>query len=452
MITVSTLTAIATGHAIRTHQTSSVQTTADALGRIRDADPVLGAFVLVDDAGAGASAAAADRDLAAGLDHGPLQGIPVAVKDIFDMAGLPTSCGSSTSFGTDRAEADADVVAELHRSAAVLVGKTTLHEFAYGATGDRSAHGPSRNPHDPTRVSGGSSGGSAVAVAAGMVPLSIGTDTAGSVRVPAALCGIVGFKPAFDALSTKGVYPLAPSLDHVGVFGNSVEDTQMCYQTLCGTMGNDRRQQSRADRVGWIVPEAIAPADPRITAATRGLLERAGLAVDDATSTVLDHAPGELFSIFTTLQLREAFEVHRDHLDADEHLIDPGVVSRLKAGQNVSDGAYADAHWARSRFRASVEVALGEHAILALPTTPITAPRLYQMQTEISGVTVEARSALLAFTSPWNLTGSPAISVPAGFVDGLPFGLQLITSPGNEATLFATAAAVAQLLAHSDER
>ena len=204
MITVSTLTAIATGHAIRTHQTSSVQTTADALGRIRDADPALGAFVLVDDAGAGASAAVADRDLAAGLDHGPLQGIPVAVKDIVDMAGLPTSCGSSTSFGTERAEADADVVAELHRSAAVLVGKTTLHEFAYGATGDRSAHGPSRNPHDPTRVSGGSSGGSAVAVAAGMVPLSLGTDTAGSVRVPAALCGIVGFKPAFDALSTKG--------------------------------------------------------------------------------------------------------------------------------------------------------------------------------------------------------------------------------------------------------
>jgi Asp-tRNA(Asn)/Glu-tRNA(Gln) amidotransferase A subunit family amidase len=440
------------GNAIRAHQTSSARVTGDALRRIREANPALGAFVVVDETGAHDSAVTADRELADGTDHGLLHGIPVAVKDIFDMAGLPTTCGSASSFGTDRAVTDADVVGDLRRSGAVIVGKTVLHEFAFGATGDRSAHGPSRNPHDTMRVSGGSSGGSAVAVASGMVPLSVGTDTAGSVRVPAALCGIVGFKPAFDTLSVKGVYPLAPSLDHVGMFGTSVADARIFYETLCGASPKAQASARAVDRIGWIVPDAIAPTDEGIAAAVRDVLERAGFNLAEATSTVSGHQPGELFSIFTALQGREAFEVHRDHLGADEHLIDPGVAARLRAGQQVSDNAYADAQRARSRFRDAVETALGEYGVLALPTTPITAPLLHQTNTQIGGATVDTRAALLSLTSPWNLTGSPAISVPAGVIRGLPFGVQLITSPGYEATLFATASVVERISAQSNGR
>lgn len=431
--------AIRLGEALRAGQISSVGVTDDALQRIHETDPELGAFVLVDDDGAHEAAVIADREFTAGIDHGPLQGIPVAVKDLFDMAGLPTTCGSDSSFGTARAETDAEVIGDLRRSEAVIVGKTVLHEFAFGATGDRSAHGASRNPHDHLRVSGGSSGGSAVAVASRMVPLSLGTDTAGSVRVPAALCGIIGFKPAFDVLSAKGVHPLAPSLDHVGLFGSAVADTQVFYETLCSTT---LTATGPLNRIGWIDPDAIAPTDTAITTSVRNLINNAGISMAEATSTVSDHRPGELFSIFTALQAREAYEVHRDHLDADEHLIDPGVVARLRLGQNVSGSAYADAQRARERFRTAVELALDEFGVLALPTTPITAPLLHQTTTEIGGAHVDTRAALLSLTSPWNLTGSPAVSIPGGAIEGLPFGVQLIASRGNEATLFATASLI----------
>ena len=180
--------------ALHSGETSATDLVGRAMRRIHELNPTVNAFALIDEEGAYDSARIVDEERAAGIDRGPLHGIPVAVKDLIDMEGLPTTCGSATSFGATATE-DAEVVRRLRDRGAVIVGKTTLHEFAYGATGDRSVHGPSRNPIDPSRMSGGSSGGSAVAVAAGMVPLAIGTDTAGSVRVPAALCGVVGFKP-----------------------------------------------------------------------------------------------------------------------------------------------------------------------------------------------------------------------------------------------------------------
>lgn len=432
--------------ALRAHQNTSVRITDGALKRIHATNHELGAFVLLDEHGAHDAAVIADREFAAGVDHSPLQGIPVAIKDLFDMAGLPTTCGSASSFGAVRADIDAEVIGDLRRSGAVIVGKTVLHEFAFGATGDRSAHGPSRNPHDRLRVSGGSSGGSAVAVASGMVPLSLGTDTAGSVRVPAALCGVTGFKPAFDVISVKGVHPLAPSLDHVGLFGISLADTKLLYEILSSTTMKDTEPLRR---IGWIAPDAIAPTDTEITEAVRGVLHSAGLGIADATPTVSGYVPGELFSIFTALQAREAYDVHREHLDTDEHLIDPGVVARLRVGQTVTDSAYADAQRARESFRAVVDVALAEYGVLALPTTPITAPLLHQTSTEIGRRTVDTRAALLSLTSPWNLTGSPALSIPGGVLRGLPFGVQLIASPGNEAMLFATAAMIERTSAES---
>ncbi|MCQ0009473.1 amidase [Actinomadura madurae] len=432
------MTIAESARALRRRETSARELTETALRRARELDPTLNAFVLIDEEGARAAAREADEQLAAGADRGPLHGIPVAVKDLVDMAGLPTTCGSATAFG-GIAGKDAEPVRRLRDAGAVIIGKTTLHEFAYGATGDRSAHGPSRNPEDPGRMSGGSSGGSAVAVAAGMVPLTLGTDTAGSIRVPAALCGVVGFKPAYDAVSSEGVYPLAPSLDHVGVFAATSEDALIGHQALA-----DRPvlPDAALDRVsvGWIPPESIAVTDRRIEELTRRFVSRA-FDVD----VVEGFAKWDLFDVLSTLQGREAFQVHEHHLAADEDLIDPEVRARLDRGREISDRLYAEADEVRRELRAVVGELLSTFDVLALPTVPIVAPPLDARSVTVDGTGLEVRAALLSLTSPWNLTGSPAISVPAGRLDGLPIAAQLVTSPGNEGLLFAAAQALEDL-------
>jgi aspartyl-tRNA(Asn)/glutamyl-tRNA(Gln) amidotransferase subunit A len=430
--------------ALRRREISARELAEAALRRARELNPTLNAFVLVDDEGAHAAARAADEQRAAGIDLGPLHGIPVAAKDLIDMAGLPTSCGSATAFGATATE-DADIVRRLRDAGAVIIGKTTLHEFAYGATGDRSLHGASRNPNDPSRMSGGSSGGSAVAVAAGMVPLTLGTDTAGSIRVPAALCGVVGFKPAYDAISSAGVYPLAPSLDHVGLFAATAEDALIGYEVL-----SDRPVTSRSgdrDRlaVGWIPPESIAVTDPRIAELTRQLVGRAGFDVDIAEG----FSKWSVFEVFSTLQGKEAFHVHEHHLAVDEDLVDPEVLARLHKGREISDRLYAEADEARHELRVMVDELLSTYDVLALPTVPIVAPGVGDRSVSVAGTDLEVRAALLSLTSPWNMTGSPAISVPAGRLGGLPIAVQLVTAPGSEGVLFAAARAleIAQLSA-----
>ncbi|MGW1341892.1 amidase [Kribbella sp. NPDC002412] len=424
-------------------ETSAREVTEKTLRHIHELNPTLNAFALVDDEGARAAAEAADKQRAEGIDLGPLHGVPVAVKDLVDMAGLPTSCGSATSFGSTPVE-DAEVVRRLRAAGAVIVGKTTLHEFAYGATGDRSVHGASRNPVDPSRMSGGSSGGSAVAVAAGMVPLALGTDTAGSIRVPAALCGVVGFKPAYDAISSAGVYPLAPSLDHVGLFATTAEDALTGYQAL-----SDRSVTPWSSRftVGWIRPHSIARTDPRIEELTRQLVHRTGADVGLVRGFPQWERPETLFEIFSTLQGKEAFRVHEHHLAADRRLIDPEVLARLDVGREIPAERYAKADAARQEFRTMVDELLSAYDVVALPTVPVVAPRVGERSVSVSGADLEVRSALLSLTSPWNLTGSPAISVPAGRLDGLPVAVQLITAPGDEGLLFAAARTLETALA-----
>ncbi|WP_412519549.1 amidase [Actinomadura madurae] len=429
------MTIAESARALRRRETSARELTETALRRARELDPTLNAFVLIDEEGARAAAREADEQLAAGADRGPLHGIPVAVKDLIDMAGLPTTCGSATAFG-GLAGKDAESVRRLRDAGAVIIGKTTLHEFAYGATGDRSAHGASRNPEDPGRMSGGSSGGSAVAVAAGMVPLTLGTDTAGSIRVPAALCGVVGFKPAYDAVSSEGVYPLAPSLDHVGVFAATSEDALIGHQTLADRPVLPAAALDRVS-VGWIPPESIAVTDRRIEELTRRFVSRA-FDVD----VVEGFAKWDLFDVLSTLQGREAFQVHEHHLAADDDLIDPEVRARLHRGREISDHLYAEADEVRRELRAVVGELLSTFDLLALPTVPIVAPPLDARSVTVDGTGLEVRAALLSLTSPWNLTGSPAISVPAGRLDGLPIAVQLVTSPGSEGLLFAAAQAL----------
>lgn len=429
------------GRALRRREVSATQLAADALRRIKDRDATVNAFALVDEAGAYEAARRADQELATGVDRGPLHGIPVAVKDLIDMAGLPTTCGSATSFGAI-ATRDAEVITRLRDHGAVIVGKTTLHEFAYGATGDRSLHGPSRNPHDPNRISGGSSGGSAVAVASGMVPLSLGTDTAGSVRVPAALCGAVGFKPAYDAIPSAGVYSLAPTLDHVGLFANSVEDALLGYQALTDRPMSRPSHDSRSITVGWIKSSDIATCDPRIEELAHDLLAHVGFAPE-----TLHGFPGwdrheTLFDLLTTLQSREAYEVHQHHLNEDRDLIDAEVLARLEHGRKVSTSSYEQADKARGELRTIVRELLRTYDLLALPTVPFVAPPLGARRVHVDGTELEVRSALLSLTSPWNLTGIPAISISAGRCDGLPAAVQLVTAPGNEHLLFTAAQAL----------
>ncbi|MGW7068717.1 amidase [Streptomyces sp. NPDC054855] len=431
------------GSALRRGTTSAVQLAEDALRRIEDRNPAVNAFVFVDTAGAIAAAERADADLAAGRDRGPLHGVPVAVKDLIDMAGLPTTCGSASSFGTTRAVEDAEIVTRLRRAGAVIVGKTTLHEFAYGATGDRSVHGPSRNPADTERMTGGSSGGSAAAVADGMVPLALGTDTAGSVRVPAAVCGVVGYKPAFGSLPVDGVFPLAPTLDHVGLFARSSHDALLANNALIGAALDGMPPAgapAHGDPVAWIPPEDFGPSDPRVTEVARSFLVRGGALPYTLSGALGDVA--DLFRTFSTLQGHEAYAVHADHLSGEESLIDPDVVTRLRTGQSVTAEQYAAADLTRRRFRDRVLALLDQHPIIAMPAVPVTAPRIDQRTVQAGGSTLETRAALLSLTSPWNMAGVPALSVPAGHVDGLPLGLQLIAAPANEERLFSIATAI----------
>ncbi|GAA1109785.1 amidase [Kribbella jejuensis] len=430
------MTATELARALRSGEASVTEIVDAALRRTHELNPTLNAFTLIDDEGARAAAKEADDQLAAGIDLGPLHGIPVAVKDLIDIAGLPTSCGSATSFGAIATE-DAEVVRRLRAAGAVIIGKTTLHEFAYGATGDRSAHGAARNPTDPRRMSGGSSGGSAVAVAAGMVSLALGTDTAGSVRVPAALCGVVGLKPAYDAIPSAGVYPLAPTLDHVGLFAATSEDVLAGYQALAGRPAQQRPVDGLT--VGWIRPDAIAVTDPRVVELTRQCVRRAGFGADAIDEFPKWERNESLFTIFSTLQGREAFRVHEHHLETDAGLIDPEVLARLRKGREITDRDYASADAARHEFQLVVDELLSSYDVLALPAVPIVAPLVGERRVQVDGAELEVRAALLSLTSPWNLTGSPALSVPAGRLDGLPVGVQLVTAPGREGLLFAVA-------------
>ncbi|WP_067802000.1 amidase [Nocardia beijingensis] len=418
------------GRDLRSGRTSSAALVEHALESIARLDPIVNAFVSVSADTARAAARAADAELGSGLDRGPLHGIPVAIKDIVDIVGQVTGCGSNAR-PAQPATADADCTAVVRAAGAVIIGKTVLHEFAYGATGDRSAQGPSRNPHDPGRISGGSSGGSAVAVAAGMVPLAIGTDTAGSVRVPAALCGVVGFKPAFDAISTRGVFPLAPTLDHVGLFARSVEDTATAYRILA--RADVVAVQAPLRQLAWIEPEALGPVDPRVADCAIAAVRAAGIS---ATSIDLGHGPGDLFELFTTLQASEVYAVHAEARETYTRTVDPSVLARIDRGAEIPAWRYIHAGIERTRFSHEIGALLERFDALVLPTAGTIATRLGESHPDIGGATYEVRAALLALTSPWNLTGSPALTIPVGTVEGLPTGLQIVCAPGRESVLW----------------
>ncbi|MEU8797954.1 amidase [Spirillospora sp. NPDC048819] len=407
------------GRGLRAGDESATGLVARALESV---DPDLNAFVTLDPEGAEAAARWADEELASGVDRGPLHGVPVAVKDIIDVAGLPTGMGSA-HFDGNVAETDAVCVTMLRDAGAVIVGKTGTHEFAYGGTGDVSVNGPVRNPRDRERMSGGSSSGSGVAVAAGVVPLALGTDTGGSVRIPAAFCGIAGFKPAYGAIPTQGVFPLSPSFDHVGVLAGSAADCRIAYHALTGpaeAVPSPVDESAPHGRVAWIEASEI---DPDVERTVRALFP-------DAPSERIDLL--EIRRVFRAIQDSEAYDVHAERVAEAPGLYQAPTLERLKNAGRTSGWRYLRAVRDRERFAREVAGLLDRYDFLAMPTLPITAPKIG----EIEGPLGPHVSTLVSLTCAWNVLGLPALSVPAGTVNGLPVGAQLITRPGAETLLF----------------
>ncbi|MGH3757949.1 amidase [Actinophytocola sp.] len=399
-----------------------------ALAAAARLDPSLNAFVTLDEAGARGAARRAADELAAGRDRGPLHGIPVAVKDLVDTAGLRTTMGSR-HFADNVPERDAECVRRLREAGAVVVGKTVTHEFAYGPTGDRSATGPARNPYRPAAMSGGSSAGSAVAVAAGIVPLAVGTDTGGSVRIPAACCGIVGLRPTFGAIPGDGVFPLSPTLDAVGPLTRTVADCRLLWRVLADT-GPEPDEPPRP-RIGWVAPETFHPADDAVTRAARALVPHAeDVAVPNA---------GTLLSIYGAIHGSDAYAIHAERVARAPELFDEEVLARLRAAEEVRGWEYVRALEDRRRALDTIGSLFADHDLLALPTVPLPAPPVGARTGRIGDTEIDVRTALLSLTSPWSVLGLPALSVPAGMVDGLPVGLQLVAPPGGEELLLSAA-------------
>ncbi|MEV4804639.1 amidase [Nonomuraea sp. NPDC049421] len=429
---------------LRDRRTTSTDLTEQALGAAAALDPGLNAFVTVDGTGALEAAKAADAELAAGLDRGPLHGVPVGVKDLIEVAGLPATMGSRHFAGYVPSR-DAACVARLREAGAVIVGKTTTHEFAYGPTGDRSANGASRNPHDPSRMSGGSSGGSGAAVGAGLVPLALGTDTGGSVRIPAALCGVAGFKPAYDAIPADGVFPLSRSLDHVGVLAGDPESCLIAYLALTGA---DAPAPVAPARVAWLDASDLFEGDPEVVAAVRAAARAVAQAEAGAAETAAGEPaevrlPGgfaeEVLRTYRAIQSCEAVAVHADRMETAPELFGEEVLERLRGAAQVPGWSYVRALESRERLAAAADGLFARHDVLALPTAAVTAPLVDEREVTPAGRPVPVGVALLSLTCPWNVLGLPALTVPAGTVAGLPVGLQLLCRPGDEPLLFATA-------------
>jgi aspartyl-tRNA(Asn)/glutamyl-tRNA(Gln) amidotransferase subunit A len=411
--------------ALRSRELSAVEHVTDALDRLA-ADPY-NTVITLDDR-ALERAAALDAELAAGRWRGPLHGVAVGVKDLIDVAGLPTKCGSLVRESVAPATADAPVVARLLEAGAVVVAKLHTHEFAYGPTGDVAATGPARNPHDPSRITGGSSSGSAAAVAAGYVPLALGTDTGASVRTPAALCGVVGLKPAYGHLSAEGAFPLAESLDTVGLLTADVHSASVAWDVLDradGTGGGIQQPGVKGVRVGVPTDAYWQPADPSIGVVVAAAVERlrgAGAEVVEVATPMID----ELAATYPVIVGAEAWATHAEAFEKTPELFQPITRERLAPNASLPARAYVDAVRTRRRLVAAMRAAL-DVDVLVLPTTRLRATPIGAETVSVDGADVPVRPSMLGLTLPFNLTGQPAASVPGPVGAGeLPVGVQVV--------------------------
>lgn len=415
---------------------SSVALTQAHLDRIAARDGVYHAFMYVDAEGALAQATQADEALRRGEDWGPFHGIPIAIKDLFDTAGMPTTYGSDVHAGHIPAE-DAEVVRRLKAAGAVLIGKLETYEFAMvGPVFDRSFP-PAANPWDASRCTGGSSSGSAAAVAGGLVRTTIGSDTGGSVRSPASYCGVVGLKPTYGRISTEGVFPLSPSLDHVGIISASVAEAALTFDVIAdpdegmGMAAASRLGQSLAGlRIGyargWFAddPETL-PALFEAVDTAASMLSLLGARIEE----VVLPAAVDFEDVGAVIIHAEAFQMHRRQLAVSGDRYSRKVFQNIASSLCLTADDLARAHQAASRLRARLDRTVFSQFDAILTATTLTPAISFA---DFAG---EAARWTPMRTIAFNVTGHPALSVPCGFYNGLPLGLQLVCRAGDEATL-----------------
>jgi aspartyl-tRNA(Asn)/glutamyl-tRNA(Gln) amidotransferase subunit A len=382
----------------------------------------LNAFITLMADQARAEARQAAAEIASGHYRGPLHGIPIAIKDLIDVAGTKTTSGSALS--VVEVAGDAPVITRLREAGAIIIGKTNLHEFAFGTTSDETAFGPVRHPLDPSRSGGGSSGGSAVALATGMAFGALGTDTGGSIRIPSAVCGVVGLKPALGEVPVAGVVPLSGTLDHVGPMARSVADVALLHQVLTGARLEARRQ---ASPITFGIPRPYFC--DVLDAGTAAALERVSDALAAAGHRVIDVRIDDAEwtpHVYLHIVLPEATWYHAPWLGPHADRYSPGVRIRLEMGGYILGEDYVRAMRLRERLRARVDAALDHCDALLLPTQPMGAPPIGAATVEIGGTPVPVRAAMLRLTQLFNITGHPATALPAGAGrDGLPRSVQV---------------------------
>lgn len=428
--------------AFQNREVTSESVTTACLDRIAERNPSINAFITVLADQALAQARQADREFAAGQHRGPLHGVPISLKDLLDVKNVPTTAASRVRDG-HYAPADADVVARLREAGAVFVGKTNLHEFAFGTTNEDSAFGLVRHPLDASRSPGGSSGGSAAAVLDGMSYASIGTDTGGSIRIPAAACGLVGLKPSLGDISAAGVVPLSTTMDHVGPLCRTVEDARILYDALRGKLTAPyRSRETRGLRIGVLRGYFTSLLDPQVASVFEGACARladAGIQLEDLE---IAHA-SDIAPIYLHIVLAEAAAYHAKTLEARPDDYTPNVRVRLEMGRYVLAEDYVRALRGRDVLMNEVDAAMNGRDALLLPALALPATKLGAVTVRIGAVEEPVRNVMLRLTQLFNVTGHPAISIPCGKTgEGLPVGAQLVGARGYTDRMLDVAAAV----------
>ena len=451
------LTMASAARRLRNGSLSSVELTRTVLERIAALNPKTNAFIAVTSERALAEAERADKALESGQRVGFLHGVPLSIKDLIDTAGIRTTAASRVF--ADRIPADdAAVVRRLAEAGAVLVGKTNLHEFAFGVTNVNPHYGPARNPWNLERMSGGSSGGSAVSVALSMALGSLGSDTGGSIRIPSALCGTVGLKPTYGLVSLNGVIPLSPTLDHVGPIARTVEDAAILLEAIAGFDARDpcsvdvpARPYSRELDGGVAGLRLGVPRKPfferlesgvgRAVEEALGVLERLG--AKPIEIEVADTASHE--EIFRNIATPEVYDYHAKYLETGPELYGADVRRRIQPGRDMPAVDYVNAQRDRVALKSAVAALFEDVDLLVLPALPITAPLIEQSVIDWGDETEPVLRALTRTTRLANLTGLPAISLPCGFSDSnQPIGLQMIGRGFEESTVLRAAYAYEQ--------
>jgi len=440
-----------TSRKLRKREISPIELAQDCLSRIEMLNPALNAFITVTRDLAMEQAKHADSEIQRGQWRGTLHGIPIGLKDLIDTAGIRTTAASALY--KDRVPSqDAEIVRRLKNAGAVIVGKQNLHEFAYGGSSMISYFGEVHNPWSLGHIAGGSSGGSAAAAAAGLGLAAIGTDTAGSVREPAAQCGVVGIKPTFGRVSARGVIPLSPSLDHVGPIARTVYDAAALLQAIAGF---DPEDKNSADRP---VPDYVAGLEEKLRPMRIGVprnffyedLDSEVAAAVEKALDVLRNLGNNMFEVNLSvptdrsLQAAEAFQLHRENIESTPQLYQPATLNRLRSGENISPEQLEAAHREQRALREEIQKAFLQFDFLVTPAVPIPAPAIDDLK--INPALLRPRELiLLRNTRPFNVWGLPAISVPCGFSrSGLPIGLQIAGPAWSEAALLRLAHAYEQ--------